>query len=52
MAQINMFHNIVLKLKVNKQQTEQVEVGLDQGVDAIDASPLSSYRYSTRLCCG
>jgi hypothetical protein len=29
--------NNVLKLKVNKQQIKQIEVGLDQGVYADDA---------------
>jgi hypothetical protein len=32
-------HNNISKLKVNKKQIKQIEVGLDQGADAVDASP-------------
>jgi hypothetical protein len=43
--QINMFDNIVLKLNGNKEQSKQI--GLDQGDEALDASPLSLHRCST-----
>jgi hypothetical protein len=39
-----MFDNIVFKIKVNRQQSNQIEVGLDQGDGALDGSPLSLCR--------
>jgi hypothetical protein len=44
-------HNNVLKLKDNKQQVKQIEVGLYQGVGAVGASPLSLHRCLKRSRC-